>query len=481
MKKQLIDIEITGIAYDSRKVKPGDVFVAIPGLKVDGTSFVPQAIEKGAHAVVAEKEVKVPENVDLVLVPNSRQALAELSARLNGYPARRLKIIGITGTNGKTTIAYFIESILKEAGFKVGLISTVETRFAGKSYPSAFTTPESLELQGVLAEMVKAGVTHLVMEVSSHALAQYRVHGLEFDIAVYTNLTHEHLDYHKTMEEYLKAKQQLFKMLKPDGLAVVNVDDPYSKKIIEEVEGEVVFYGIKEKKHELRSTKYSEFDIKLKDHDIRLDWMKVVLDSTEIRTPLVGMFNIYNILAAFQCGLVLHLDRKMIKTGIEKARVPGRFERIEAGQDFTVIVDFAHTPDALEQLLNMIKELKPTSSKLILVFGCPGERDREKRPIMGRIAKEFADIVIVTTDDPHGEDPLAIINDIGEVGEKVPDRREAISRAIGLAKKGDVVIVAGRGHEKYQDFAGKKVEIDDREVACEAIRTAKASPISALE
>jgi UDP-N-acetylmuramyl-tripeptide synthetase len=478
-------------------VKPGDVFVAIPGLKADGAAFVPQAIEKGAKTIVTERDISVPEGIQLAVVPNSRKALAELSARSNDYPAKRLKIIGITGTNGKTTIAYLLESILKEAGFKVGLISTVEIKYDGHSKPSSFTTPESLELQGILAEMVKAGVTHLVMEVSSHALAQYRVHGLEFDIAIYTNLTHEHLDYHKTMEEYLKAKQQLFKMLKPDGVAVVNVDDPYSKRIIEEVEGEVIFYGIKQAPHELRSTKYSEFDMRLKDYDIRLNWMKVIIDSTEIRTPLIGMFNIYNILAAFQCGSVMHLDRKVIKAGIEKAYVPGRLERIDRavpagrqGQDFTVIVDFAHTPDALEQLLSLIKSLKPDHCRLILVFGCPGERDKEKRPLMGEIARKYADLIILTTDDPHGEDPEKIITEIVKgtqdsskqkavSSKQIIDRKTAIREAIGLAKKGDVVVIAGRGHEKYQDFSGKKVTIDDREVAREAIRTAEAGPISA--
>ncbi len=260
----LNDIEISGIAYDSRKVKPGDIFVAIPGLKFDGADFIPQAIECGAKIIVTEKDVKFPEDIRIIKVDNARRALAELSARFYDYPSRKLKLIGITGTNGKTTIAYLIESILKESGIKAGMIGTVEAKIAGRTIPSTLTTPESLELQGLLARMVKEGVTHVVMEVSSHALAQERVHGLEFDIAIFTNLTHEHLDYHKTMEEYLAAKQKLFKMLKPQGLAMVNVDDPQSKKIIESIEGEVAFYGLKDIKHELRSTKQSEFDVRLK-------------------------------------------------------------------------------------------------------------------------------------------------------------------------------------------------------------------------
>jgi len=473
---KLNEIEISGISYDSRRVKPGDIFIAIPGTKVDGAEFISQAIQNGAKIIVAEREVAVPEGIKMVIVPNARSALAELSARFYGYPAKKLKLIGITGTNGKTTIAYFLESILREAGFKVGLISTIETKIIGRSQPSSLTTPESLELQGLFSEMVKQGVTHVVMEVSSHALAQYRVHGLEFDIAIYTNLTHEHLDYHKNMEEYLRAKQQLFKMLKPQGVALINVDDHYSKKIAEVVEGEVVFYGIEQLKHEMRSTKHSEFDIRLRDYDIKFDWMKVVLDSTEIRTPLIGLYNVYNILAAFQCGLVMHLDRKVIKKGIEKAYIPGRLERIDCGQDFTVIVDFAHTPDGLQKLLETIKPLVP--GRIILVFGCPGDRDKEKRPIMGKIASELADQVMVTTDDPHTENPESIIDQIfqgardqGARVKKIIDRKEAIEKGLKLAKKGDVVILAGRGHEKFQDFNGKKVELDDREVARQALAT----------
>jgi len=486
---KLEEIEIKGLAYNSRRVRPGDTFVAIPGLRVDGVDFVPQAIERGAKVIVAEKQVQVPAGIDLIIVPNARRALAELSSRFYGNPAKKLKLIGITGTNGKTTIAYLLESILREAGHKAGLIGTVETRIDGRSVPSTLTTPESLELQGLLDQMLKAGVTHVVMEVSSHSLAQYRVWGIDFDIAIYTNLTHDHLDFHHTMEEYLETKKQLFRQLKESGIAIVNVDDPYSKKIAEEVQGEVLFYGVKEAKHEMRSTKQSEFDIKLRSYDIKLDWMQVVIDSTMIKTPLTGMFNIYNILAAFQAGLALHISRDKIKAGIEKARVPGRFERVEAGQPFPVIVDFAHSPDSLQKLLETVRPF--TKGKLILVFGCPGDRDREKRPIMGKIAAELADKVFITTDDPHSEDPQVIIQDILKgitnpsallgmlslskhyelrITNEV-DRRKAIEMALGQAQKGDLVLIAGRGHEKYQDFNGKKVELDDREAAREIIKS----------
>ncbi|KAF0135288.1 MAG: UDP-N-acetylmuramoyl-L-alanyl-D-glutamate--2 6-diaminopimelate ligase [Candidatus Saganbacteria bacterium] len=472
----LYNFEIKGIAYDSRKIKKGDVFVAIPGLKFDGASFIPQAIENGASVIICETETAVPDNVKLIKVANARQALAELSAKYYGYPASKLKIIGITGTNGKTTIAYFIESILKEAGYKVGLISTVETKINNKSMPSSFTTPESLELQEILSQMVKEGITHVVMEVSSHALAQDRVYGLQFDEVIFTNLTHEHLDFHKTMDEYLSAKLKIFKMLKHNGTAVINVDDPSSKKIIESIDGEVVFYGMKDIKHELRSTKTSNFDVRLKEYDIKFELMRVRIDTTEIRTAYIGIYNIYNLLAAFQCGLVLNIEKKKIKAGIEKAVIPGRFERIDVGQDLFVIIDFAHTPDGLQKLLGTIKPL--IKGKIILVFGCPGDRDKEKRPIMGKIAADLADQMIVTTDDPHSENPQQIIDEILtgidpryalRVSNYV-DRKEAIKRAISIAQKGDVVVLAGRGHEKRQDFNGKKVEFDDVKIAKEAIK-----------
>ncbi|MBI5699490.1 UDP-N-acetylmuramoyl-L-alanyl-D-glutamate--2,6-diaminopimelate ligase [Candidatus Saganbacteria bacterium] len=465
------EIKPAGLAYDSRIVKAGDVFVAIPGSKVDGASFIPQAIEKGAKTIVAEKQVAVPEGIGLVVVPSARQALAELSSRFFGSPAKKLKIIGITGTNGKTTIAYLLESILREAGHKVGMIGTVETRVNGRSIGSKLTTPESLDLQGLLAQMHKEGVTHVVMEVSSHSLAQYRVWGIKFDIAIFTNLTHDHLDFHHTMEEYLDTKKQLFRQLKENGIAIVNVDDPYSKQIAEEVAGEVLFYGVKEAKHEMRSTKQSEFDIKLKSYDIKLDSMQVVIDTTMLKTPLVGLYNVYNILAAFQAGLAMQIDRRIIKKAIEKTRVPGRFERVEAGQPFPVIVDFAHSPDSLQKLLETVRPF--TKGKLILVFGCPGDRDREKRPIMGRISVELADWVFITTDDPHSEDPQKILDDITGRGEKIIDRKQAIEKALLSARKGDIVVIAGRGHEKYQDFNGKKVELDDREAAREILGSIK--------
>jgi len=465
------------IQYDSRKIKPGDTFVAIPGLKLDGADFIPQAIANGAKIIVAEKEVAVPAGIEFRKVTSARKALAELSAEYYGQPSKKLKLIGVTGTKGKTTVCFFIRSILNAAGFKAGLIGTIT---------HAMTTPESADLQAELARMVSEGFTHCVLEVSSHALAQERVYGCRFLIAIFTNLSHDHLDYHKTKEEYLLAKRKLFEMLDDDGVAIVNVDDPASHSIIEAVNGEVIPYGMDQAAHEFRSTRHNEFDARVSGIDIRENEMTLKINQTEIRTPLIGTHNAYNIAAAFQCGLALGIRPAVIKQGIEAVKViSGRQEEIICGQSFRVVVDFAHTPDSLQKLLETYRPF--TKGKLILVFGCPGERDREKRPMMGEISARLADYTIITTDDPHGEDPGEIIKQIEEGFlkqesrksldfardksnverrklETLIDRKEAIEKALKMAKPGDTVLIAGRGHEKHQDFAGKKVPIDDREV-----------------
>ncbi len=460
------------IQYDSRKIKPGDTFVAIPGLKLDGADFIPQAIANGAKVIIAEREVEIPAGIEFRKVASARKALAELSADYFGHPSKKIKLIGVTGTKGKTTITYFIQSVLNAAGFKAGLIGTVT---------SALTTPESADLQAELARMVSDGYTHCVLEVSSHALAQDRVHGCKFAVAVFTNLAHDHLDYHQTMEEYLIAKRKLFEMLDEEAVAIVNVDDPASAAIIGAVKGEVIPYGLRQAAHEMRSTKYNEFDTRVSSIDIRENEMTMKINQTEIRTPLIGTHNAYNITAAFQCGLVLGIRPTVIKQGIEAVKViPGRQEEIVCGQPFKVIVDFAHTPDSLQKLLETYRPF--TKGKLILVFGCPGERDREKRPMMGAIASRLADHSIITTDDPHGENPAQIIKEIEHGAQSVEhrtqetliDRKKAIEKALGIAKPGDTVLIAGRGHEKFQDFAGKKVPIDDREVVRDIIRKSAA-------
>jgi UDP-N-acetylmuramoyl-L-alanyl-D-glutamate--2,6-diaminopimelate ligase len=449
------------IQYDSRKVKSGDTFVAIPGLKHDGVEFVPQALANGATTIVAEHQIAVPDGVKFELVPSARQALAYLSARSYGFPSEKLKLIGVTGTKGKTTVCFLIQSILNKAGFKAGLIGTIT---------HGMTTPESADLQAELARLVSEGYTHCVLEVSSHALAQERVHGCKFAVAIFTNLAHDHLDYHQTMEEYLTAKKKLFAMLDNEATAIVNVDDPASAAVMGVVKGEVVPFGIDQARHELRSTKHNEFDTEVAAVMIREKEMTIKLNTTEIRTPLIGLHNVYNIAAAWQCGVTFGIRPAILKLGIEAVKViPGRQEEVSLGQPFRVIVDFAHTPDSLQKLLETYRPL--TKGKLMLVFGCPGDRDREKRPMMGEIAARLADQVIVTTDDPHGEEPQSIIKEIlnGIPSYPTPhtsyqiDRKTAITQALRTAQKGDIVLIAGRGHEKYQDFNGQKVPLDDKE------------------
>lgn len=469
--------DISQVSYDSRTAGKNSVFVAIYGFKTDGAMYADQAIENGSVAVVLEKDMPLSSNATKVIVPNARIALAEISSAFYGYPSRKLKMLGITGTNGKTTISYLVEAMLKKAGHKVGVIGTVEARIGDKSIPTKLTTPESTDLQELLSKMLFEGVTHVVMEISSHSLELYRTYGCEFDIAVYTNLTHDHLDFHGDMQNYFKAKLKLFEKLgkgvKKDVTAIINVDDPYGKKIMTYVDGNILTYGA-----------INNANLSVSDIETSIDRMTFQIESFDtklkIATNLIGAYNAYNIVAALLCGKALGLSYEQMKSAIEGLKyIPGRFERVEAGQKFPVIVDFAHSPDSLTKLLETVRPL--TKGNVILVFGCPGERDRAKRPIMGDIAVKSADFSFITTDDPHGEDPDSIIAEIetgimrsgGKAGKnykKVEDRRTAIKEAVQMASSGDIVILAGRGHEKFQDYDGKKVPIDDREVAREVLK-----------
>jgi len=469
-------VEISGIAYDSRKVKPGDAFVAIRGFSKDGTGFVGEAVKNGARAVVVEGDADVPSNVPKVVVPNARIALAELSAAFNGHPSRKLKMIGITGTNGKTTISYLIEAILRKKGHKVGVIGTVDARINGRSFPTQLTTPESAELQDLLARMLKEGVTHVVMEVSSHSLQLERVHGCEFDVAVFTNLTHDHLDFHGNMQNYLNAKMKLFQRLgkgsKTDVTAVINVDDPCGKKIMTYIEGNILTYGV-----------YNNANLTASDFSVDIERMDFNCRSVDgdirMSSGMIGVYNAYNIMAAALVGRVFDIDYESIRDAVRELKdVPGRLERITVSGKPTVLVDFAHSPDSLQKLLETLRPL--VTGRIILVFGCPGDRDRMKRPLMGEIAVRLSDHVIISTDDPHTEPPERIIREIeegiirggGKLHKnytKLEDRKVAITEAINMAKAGDLVVLAGRGHEKFQDFNGSKVKIDDREVAKEIL------------
>ncbi|MFH1710097.1 MAG: UDP-N-acetylmuramoyl-L-alanyl-D-glutamate--2,6-diaminopimelate ligase [bacterium] len=468
--------EVTGITCDSRSVGGGYVFVAVPGFKTDGANYAVQAVERGASAVVLEKDIDLPGDVTRVIVPNARVALAELSSAFYGYPSRYLKMIGITGTNGKTTTSFLIEAILRKAGYKVGVIGTVEARINGRGLPVKLTTPEASELQELLSNMLKEGVTHVVMEVSSHSLELHRTHGCEFDIAIYTNLTHDHLDFHGNMQNYLKSKMKLFEKLgkghKKEVTGIVNIDDPYGKKIMTYIDGNILTYGV-----------VNNANLRASNFDRTLDQMRFDLEAHDSRfkigTSLIGVHNAYNIMAALLCGKVFGLSYEQMKVAVEELKyIPGRFERINAGQKFPVIIDFAHSPDSLTRLLETVRPL--IKGMLILVFGCPGERDRTKRPVMGDIAVKMADFTYITTDDPHGEPPDRIIAEIeagvvgagGEYGKnylKIEDRRTAIEQALHLACPDDIVVIAGRGHERFQDYKGVKIQIDDREVAREVL------------
>ncbi|MFC1767530.1 UDP-N-acetylmuramoyl-L-alanyl-D-glutamate--2,6-diaminopimelate ligase [Candidatus Margulisiibacteriota bacterium] len=471
------NIIVSGIAYDSRNVNSGDIFVAIPGFSKDGTAFVPDAVKKGAKAVVVEKDIDVPDSVTKTIVPNARLALAKISSAFYGHPSKELKLIGVTGTNGKTTTAYFIEAMFRKKGYKVGVITTVEARIDGRAIPTKLTTPESAELQELLAQMVKEGVTHVVMEVSSHSLQLDRVVGCEFDAAVFTNLTHEHLDFHGDMKSYLETKMKLFQYLdkggKEDTTAIVNADDPYGKKIVANLESDVLTYGVN-----------ASANLRGSDLDVKFDKMtfncKTADQSFQLTTSITGIPNAYNIMAAVLVARLFAVDIDTIKKAVKEVNnIPGRFEKVVMKGKPHVVVDFAHSPDSLQKLLETVKPM--TKGKVILVFGCPGDRDKTKRAMMGEIAVKLSDYFIISTDDPHTEEPGKIIDEIeegvkkagGKIDQKyvkIEDRRAAIEKAVKMAKIKDLVVLAGRGHEKFQEFGGKKVAIDDREVAREVLK-----------
>ncbi len=463
-----LDRDVKNIVYDSRRAEVGSLFVALRGTKTDGHKYVKSAISNGAIGVVAEEEMPF-EKIPVIKVPDTRVALARLAEKFYGYPAKKLKIIGITGTNGKTTTAHMVSSILEEYGIPTGVMGTLYIKIGDEKYKANMTTPESLDIQRYLSKMVEKGIQAVVMEVSSHALHFNRVMGLSFDGAIFTNLSQDHLDFHKDMEEYFLAKRKLFYMIKEGGFALLNADDLRTPQIIKVlVDVPYKTYGI-----------YRMCDIRAKNIEKSIYGTSFVAESSRwdipIKMKLVGEFNIYNALASVGVGLFMDIPPAIISSGIAKLKgVRGRFELIEEGQNFGVVVDYAHTPDGLRKVLKAAKEL--TQRRLITVFGCGGDRDRKKRPIMGEIAAEYSDVVVITSDNPRTEDPKSIIAEI-QVGVAKKrgdylvfvDRREAIFEAIGMAEEGDLVVIAGKGHEDYQIFGTKRVHFDDAEVAREAI------------
>jgi UDP-N-acetylmuramoyl-L-alanyl-D-glutamate--2,6-diaminopimelate ligase len=464
-----VDRVVESIAYDSRRVQRNGLFVALRGEKSDGHQFIEQAVEKGATVIVTEREVQSP-RATCVVVDNTRSALADLAASFYQQPTRRLKLAAVTGTNGKTTTTFLIKHICEKAGLRCGLLGTVRYEIGDRVLPAVRTTPESLEVYDLLAQMANAGCKAAAMEVSSHSLTQERVRGLEWDVAVFTNLTQDHLDFHGTMENYFEAKAKLFTGLsdqksKTNATAVINLDDRYGAQLVDRLSKQkvqVVTYGVGAQADFRASNYHAEFAGTSYQLDARGK-------SYLVRVPLIGRFNVANSMAALAAvsSMGISLREAVLSLG-RSPQVPGRLEAVPAKRQFQVFVDYAHTPDALLNVLKTARELSPR--KLIVVFGCGGDRDKQKRPLMGRVADENADFSIITSDNPRKEDPDAIIAE-AEKGfrsnhyEKITDRAKAIGRAIELAQPRDIVIIAGKGHEAYQEFADHTVPFDDIQVA----------------
>jgi len=473
-----VDRAVESIAYDSRRVQRDGLFVALRGEKSDGHDFIGQAIEKGATVIVAERaenSAVTGHRATRVLVENTRSAMADLSARFFNYPARKLKMAGVTGTNGKTTTTFLIKHICEKAGVRCGLLGTVRYEIGERVLPAARTTPESLDLQELLAQMRDAGCKAAAMEVSSHALAQERVRDLEWDAAVFTNLTQDHLDFHGTMENYFEAKAKLFTQLsqqerKKKPVAIINIDDRYGQKLVTRIAKKVsvVTFGTGLKA-----------DFRTSNYRMEFGGTSFQLDargkSYLVRVPLIGRFNVANSVAALAAANALGIGLREAVVSIGKSpQVPGRLEMVPAKRQFQVFVDYAHSPDALLNVIKTLRELNP--ARLIVVFGCGGNRDREKRPLMGEVVDQKADFAIITSDNPRKEDPDKIIADVekgfcGAHFEKITDRAAAITRAIEIAQPRDIVLIAGKGHENYQEFADHTVPFEDIQVARRAIES----------
>ena len=473
------EVEVAGVSYHSARVKEGDLFVAVPGFATDGHEYIPEALGRGARAVMVTEPSRLPDDlpdgVAAVRVRDARVALARSADVFFGHPSGRIRLVGVTGTNGKTTTTFLVESILRRAGIATGLVGTVAYRIGDREMPVARTTPEAPDLQEMFSRMASEGVGAAAMEVSSHALDLHRVDGCEFAVAVFTNLSQDHLDWHHDMERYYLAKRKLFAPARDDAItahrAAINIDDDYGRRLLGEKRTEAMTFGVGagcDLRGEL-------LEPGLKGSRVRFSCRG---EEREFFTSLVGDFNLYNMLAAASTALLLELTLDQAIEGIQACRgVPGRFQAVEEGQEFAVVVDYAHTPDSLAKAIEAARRV--ARGKVITVFGCGGDRDRGKRPLMGRHAGELSGYSIITSDNPRTEDPGAILSEV-EAGmrqagpeaayEVIPDRRAAIARALALAAPGDVVLIAGKGHEQGQTFADRVVPFDDYEVARELLR-----------
>ena len=466
--------EIESISYNSKQIKNQGMFFAIKGIIQNGYNFIDEAIERGAVCVVAEEDFITYKNIAKVIVGDIRKACAIIAANFYRHPSDRMNVIGITGTNGKTTTLYMVSAILQHAGMKCGMIGTVNYRIGARLIPATNTTPSSIMLQMFLSDMDASGINNCVMEVSSHALHQDRVEAISFNRAIFTNLTSEHLDYHKNMDQYFEAKRKLFSMIKGDGMGIVNVDDEYGRIIAAEHKGKILTYGIKNTADimacEIAKSAYrTSFKVHVGGNSFHID------------SPLIGEYNIYNMLAAITWAISIDLSPALIKGAMDGFQsAPGRMERIDTAQSgISVFVDYAHTDDALLNALQALEEVK--LKRIITVFGCGGDRDKKKRPRMGRVAASLSDLVIITSDNPRNENPEDIIDDI-EKGlpegfcdfKIISDRRKAIEYSLSIAQRGDIVLIAGKGHESYQILKDTTVAFDDRKIAYEALQSIRA-------
>jgi UDP-N-acetylmuramoyl-L-alanyl-D-glutamate--2,6-diaminopimelate ligase len=456
------DMEISAVVFDSRKVVPGSLFVAVKGILADGHDFILQAINDGAVAVICEVlPARVTGEVDFLMVANSSIALGIVSANFYDNPSGKLKLVGVTGTNGKTTIATLLYKLFRDLGYKCGLLSTVENQINGQVIPATHTTPDPIELNKLMSEMVEKGCDYCFMEVSSHAIAQHRIVALQFSGGIFSNLTHDHLDYHKTFDSYLKAKKTFFDELPSNAFALTNIDDKNGNVMLQNTKAHKKTYGLK-----------SMADYKARILENQFEGLLLQIDNEEVWFKMVGTFNAYNLLAVYAAAMLLEQDKTKILTSLSKLTgARGRFDYIVAPNKIIGIVDYAHSPDAIVNILSTIHDIRKGNEKVITVIGCGGDRDKTKRPIMAKTACEWSDRVILTSDNPRSEDPAQIIKEM-EAGVdpafkrytvSIVDRREAIKTACMLAKPGDIVLVAGKGHEKYQEINGVKTHFDDME------------------
>ena len=458
------DTEIVSVEYDSRRVRQGSLFCCCVGMLFDGHSFAGKAVENGASALLVEREL--PFDVPQIVVPNARKAMAEVASAFYGNPQNEMRMVGVTGTNGKTTTTYMVKAVAEHAGMKVGLIGTIRNMIGREALPTERTTPESVDLFRLLRQMADAGCDIVVMETSSHALEQYRVHGITFDVGLFTNLTQDHLDYHKSFDNYLKAKKILFHNSRK---AIVNVDDPYAGRMTDGLTIPIVRFGVRENADISASniditTKGVQFDLHTPEGDVLM----------RVQTP--GLFSVFNAMGAVAVMQALGFRLSLIKEGLESlTSVSGRLESVPTDRDFSVFVDYAHTPDALENVLKTVREF--AKGRVISVFGCGGDRDRAKRPIMGEIAGRFSELVVITSDNPRTEEPMSIIASIEEGVRKsgtryavIESRRDAIRYALTEARENDLIMIAGKGHENYQEINGTKYHFDDKEIVEELLK-----------